>query len=115
MLIPRFFSAVILSLALAFAGISTSAGGLASGGLTSLTLCTETGPEVITLNSRGEPVEAEHFCLDCCLTAALTLEQPDNRATAFRLAGMAVIWGSNSQLYSAPIHKPHTRGPPRII
>jgi hypothetical protein len=78
---------------------------------TEVTVCTQTGSRVLTLDAEGQPIRAEHGCLACLLPALADLAgAPSALAPQGRASLLAPPAPNAGPAADAPA--PFARGPP---
>ncbi len=98
----RFVFFLILSL-LASAYATASAQGIMAG-TRDLVICTGSGPKMLMINTRGEPVAPMETCPECLTAQAAPLPdtaelRPDHRRlTALRFAPQMLVWDGHADV-----------------
>jgi hypothetical protein len=105
---------LVLALLLALTGFSQALAQARMAVATEVTVCTDKGSRVLTLDAKGKPVPAAHDCLACLLPALADLARapsaPEPQARATVLAPPAPNAGP-----AADAPTPFARGPPALV
>ena len=81
----------------------------------SLVICSDGAEKTISLDEDGNPVNATHSCVDCCLVFATATPRVDlpAAATAFLKVAGPRVFARHTSVYMQ--FRPWTRGPPSVV
>jgi hypothetical protein len=101
------------SLLLALTSVTLAAGQHAMPQGTTMVICTDLGPQTVTLDANGKPVQPAHSCIDCnaapvaqALAAPLLMPLPPLVMLGY------LAWADAVTAHSRTPPQAHARGPP---